>query len=90
MVYHKDGGFTHCWRTANEADDKVENYTGKWFLGKLVGWDNWPSVDLKNKMLSNWAGGVGPKLTDNESKFVNSLKAAAGSSVPGFDPTRDG
>jgi hypothetical protein len=40
-------------------------------------------------MLSNWSGGVGPKITDFEDKFVNSLRAAAGDGVTGFDPTKD-
>ncbi|KAK3937757.1 necrosis inducing protein-domain-containing protein [Diplogelasinospora grovesii] len=87
VVYHQDGGGTHCIRMANAADDNVENYTGAWFLGRLVGWNGWPSVDLRNRVMNNWSGGVGPKLPD--SKFADNLRKAAGNSVPGFDPTRD-
>lgn len=87
MVYHKDGGATHCFRVANDDDIKrPENYSGKFYHSPLVGWDHWPSQDLKNKMLSTWNGGVGPKLDD---EFTNSLKNAAGNALPGFDPARD-
>jgi hypothetical protein len=48
VVYHKDSGRTHCLRMANEADDKVENHTGDWFLGRLIGWNNWPNEGLRN------------------------------------------
>ncbi|KAK7909259.1 hypothetical protein PG985_015137 [Apiospora marii] len=32
VVYHQDGGLTHDFRFANEADDEVENHHGKWFV----------------------------------------------------------
>jgi hypothetical protein len=38
-------------------------------------------------MLAAWSGGVGPKL---DSEFTDSLRAAAGDGVPGFDPSIDG
>ena len=86
VVYHKDGGLTHCIRMANDSDDKkIENATGSWFTGALVGWNNWPA-GLRDKMLKAWSGGVGPKL-DNE--FEQSLRNAAGGNVPGFDPAKD-
>ncbi|KAK3387787.1 necrosis inducing protein [Podospora didyma] len=88
IVYHQDGGLTHCFRHANEQDEQIENYTGKWFLGNLIGWNNWSSNDLRAKMLANWAGGVGPKLPDD--KFAGSLRAAAGDAVAGFNPDVDG
>ncbi|KAJ3501442.1 hypothetical protein NM208_g16934 [Fusarium decemcellulare] len=37
-------------------------------------------------MLNNWKEGVGPKLDD---EFGDSLKAAAGDGVNGFDPFKD-
>lgn len=87
IVYHKDGGLTHCHRFANDDDiAHPENPTGDFFQAPLVGWNNWPSDDLKNKMLQNWNGGVGPKLDD---EFTDSLRAAAGDGVPGFDPAKD-
>ncbi|KAJ3488083.1 hypothetical protein NLG97_g6266 [Lecanicillium saksenae] len=87
LVYHKDGGGTHCFRFANNDDiGHPENPTGGFFRAPLVGWDNWPSVNLRNTMLNNWKGGVGPKLDD---EFELSLRDAAGNGVPGFDPSRD-
>ncbi|KAF4973283.1 hypothetical protein FSARC_358 [Fusarium sarcochroum] len=87
LVYHKDGAGTHCFRFANQADqDEPENPTGSFFKAPLVGWDNWPSQELKDSMLKNWSGGVGPKLDD---EFGDSLKTAAGDGVEGFDPYAD-
>ncbi|KAG5794114.1 hypothetical protein H9Q69_006856 [Fusarium xylarioides] len=65
LVYHKDGAGTHCYRFANDDDQaNPENPTGSFFKAPLVGWDNWPDVGLRDKMLQNWSGGVGPKLDD--------------------------
>ncbi|KAJ9414473.1 necrosis inducing protein-domain-containing protein [Fusarium oxysporum] len=87
LVYHKDGAGTHCYRFANDDDQaNPENPTGSFFKAPLVGWDNWPDVGLRDKMLQNWNGGVGPKLDD---EFGDSLKAAAGDGVQGFDPYKD-
>ena len=86
-MYHKDGGSTHCFRMANAADDGIENYTGNWFLGSLVGWNFWPSAELRTKGMT-WSGGIKPKLTDD--KFADTLRAAAGNAVPGFNPDVDG
>ncbi|KAK3381008.1 necrosis inducing protein-domain-containing protein [Podospora didyma] len=91
VVYHKDGGFTHAWRMAKSADDKIENYTGEWFLGRLVGWEYWPSNSLRDKAMSvdSWnVNKAHPKLSD--AKFDENLKKAAGDQVPGFDPKVDG
>ncbi|KAM0550180.1 hypothetical protein ACHAPJ_009028 [Fusarium lateritium] len=92
VVYHKDSGSTHCWRMANEADDGIENYTGQWFLGNLVGWDNWPVVNgrsLRDTLYDAWHGGIGPKFWDNGDSFTNTLRSAAGDGAPGFDPAKD-
>lgn len=84
LVYHKDGLKTHCFRFANNGDvSRPENPFGVFYRSPLIGWDHWPSVGLRDKMLSAWSGGVGPKLDD---EFGDSLKAAAGSALPGFDP----
>ncbi|KAF9767434.1 hypothetical protein IL306_000021 [Fusarium sp. DS 682] len=87
MVYHKDGGGTHCFRFANDNDiSHPENPFGVFYRSPLVGWDNWPSVNLRNTMLNAWKGGVGPKLDD---EFGDSLKNAAGNALPGFNPYID-
>ncbi|GAB1310668.1 Necrosis inducing-domain-containing [Madurella fahalii] len=91
MVYHKDGAGTHCIRNAKPADDGIENHTGKWFSSKVVGWEGWPSTELRDKVLDgkNWSGdgGIRPKLGDND--FAKNLRDAAGDGVPGFDPEKD-
>lgn len=87
IVYHKDGGQTHCFRIANKNDDKIENFTGKWFLGNVVGWNNYPNVGLRDKLV-NQGQGAKPKFA--EAAFVDHIKRAAGNSVPGFDPAKDG
>lgn len=88
MVYHKDGTFTHCFRVANGDDQAgVENPFGVFYRSPLVGWDNWPNTGLRDSMLSAFSGGVGPKL---DTEFADKLGAAAGDSVPGFDPNVDG
>ncbi|KAK8112936.1 hypothetical protein PG984_013462 [Apiospora sp. TS-2023a] len=94
MVYHKDGPNTHCWRFANDDDNKKqENYTKQWVLGNLIGWNNWPSVQgkgsLRDVLYNAFNGGVGPKFWDKDDKFTSTLRAAAGNSVPGFDPAKD-
>ncbi|KAJ6788245.1 hypothetical protein PWT90_08883 [Aphanocladium album] len=87
LVYHKDGAGTHCFRFANDDDiAHPENPRGDFFRAPLIGWNKWPSEDLRNKMLNAWKGGVGPKLDD---EFTDSLRAAAGDGVPGFDPAKD-
>ncbi|KAK4675123.1 hypothetical protein QC764_501110 [Podospora pseudoanserina] len=86
IVYHKDGGLTHCVRMAAEADDDIENYTGEWFLGELVGWNHYPTVDLRTKLV-NFHQDAKPKL--NDADFAAALKAAAGDQVPGFNPDSD-
>ncbi|KXX81227.1 hypothetical protein MMYC01_201422 [Madurella mycetomatis] len=87
MVYHKDGAGTHCFRTANSGDDNIENHTGQWFIGSLVGWTGWPSTGLRDKVMNTWSGGIGPKL---DTEFADCLRRAAGNSVPGFNPNIDG
>ncbi|KAH6988218.1 necrosis inducing protein [Ilyonectria sp. MPI-CAGE-AT-0026] len=87
VVYHKDGGQTHCFRFANDADiGGVENYSGSFYRSPLVGWDHWPNVGLRDKLLNTWSGGVGPKL---DTEFGDKLKQAAGDGVTGFDPYLD-
>lgn len=87
LVYHKDGGETRCFRFANSNDiAHPENPFGVFYRSPLVGWNNWPSFGLRNKMLNAWKGGVGPKLDD---EFGESLRAAAGNALPGFNPYID-
>ncbi|KAL8341614.1 hypothetical protein RB598_003510 [Gaeumannomyces tritici] len=86
VVYHKDGGSTHCWRIANDKDDAIENYTGEWFLGQLVGWDNWPNVGLRNTAMEDFGG---PRAKLRDEAFADNLKKAMDGSITGFDPNVD-
>ncbi|KAK4186482.1 necrosis inducing protein-domain-containing protein [Podospora australis] len=91
MVYHKDGAGTHCIRHAKDGDDNVENHKKEWIKAALVGWEGYPSTEMRDKVLDgkNWSsdGGIRPKLADKD--FANNLKSAAGDGVPGFDPEKD-
>ncbi|KAK1977606.1 necrosis inducing protein-domain-containing protein [Colletotrichum cereale] len=88
VVYHKDSGQTHCFRMANEADDNVENYTGNWFLGALVGWTGWPSTDIRDKAMEKYGEGPKAKLSDGE--FASNLRNAMGGQTGNFNPDVDG
>lgn len=90
VVYHKDGAGTHCFRMANEEDRGApENFSGGFYKSPLVGWLGYGDMGLRDAVLSNWAGGVGPKLTDFENKFVDRLVDSSGGQFPQFVPTLD-
>ncbi|KAI1858407.1 uncharacterized protein JN550_012691 [Neoarthrinium moseri] len=76
MVYHQDGGLTHDFRFANEADDKVENHNGAWFFGDLVSYLGFPSTEIRDKMLNNDWGAALPDLKDGV--FSGKLNDAKG------------
>lgn len=83
VVYHKDGGLTHCFRMGNKGDDDIENEEGVWYRSPLVGWMGWPGKEenypLYYSMIDNWSGGIGPKIDDE--KFGENLAKAQGSFV---------
>ncbi|KAK4207617.1 necrosis inducing protein-domain-containing protein [Rhypophila decipiens] len=87
IVYHKDGGRTHCLRMANSGDDAIENYTGSWFIGNLIGWTNWPSTWLRDRTMNNNWGKASPKLRDD--RFGAALNSAGGGQVGSFNPWSD-
>ena len=87
IVYHKDGASTHCFRIANGDDEAIENVKGVWWRSPLVGWLGFPTRELREKMLNNWSGGVGPKLDDAE--FASKLADAQDDVAEGFDPNID-
>lgn len=86
MVYHKDGGSTHCFRVANEGDDDIENEEGIWYSSALVGWMGWPGKEegypLYYSMIDEWSSGINPKITDEY--FAETLAMAQGSFVSAF------
>lgn len=88
VVYHKDGGLTHCFRLATANDIAYpENYFGVFYRSPLVGWNGWPSTAIRQSVINNWSSGVGPKWRDSE--FGPYLEKAVGGQVPGFDPYTD-
>lgn len=83
VVYHKDGGSTHCHRFANNDDvQHYENYTGNSFRAKLVGWWGWPSNFRDLVMGRNWGDAV---IAINDANFAANLDKA-GAKQFGLDP----
>lgn len=81
IVYHKDGGFTHAMRFAVPSDEAIENHTGHWFKGALIGWNGWLNIGLRKWATTLEAPrGATPKLSDP--KFGRQLwKAMHGGST---------
>ncbi|RGP78916.1 hypothetical protein FLONG3_2821 [Fusarium longipes] len=93
LVYHKVRGDLHSFRFAkyNKKDDEVEiaeNPFGRFYKSDLVGWDNWPSDELRDSLV-NWHASIKPSIGDK--KFGRAIEKAAGSfrTVPDFDPYQD-
>ncbi|KAK2786467.1 hypothetical protein FQN53_006623 [Emmonsiellopsis sp. PD_33] len=99
IIYHKDGASTHCFRLAREKDEEIENGTGNWVVNALVGWDGWPSTELRDALGKNWPGEIGPKWDEyyeekddpeKQDDFGNTLRKARGDDLDQFDPFLDG
>ncbi|KAI1283281.1 secreted protein [Xylaria sp. FL0933] len=88
VVYNQDGILTHDFRFANEDDDNIENHTGQWFFGDLVGFLGFPSTDLRDKMLSNDWGSALPDI--REDVFPGKLEASKGGNNIPTDTSVDG
>lgn len=87
VVYHKEGGLTHCFREANQGDvDDPENFSGAFYTSPLVGWNGWPE-GTREAVETEWPSGISPKIL--EGSFSEHLAKAAGDNVPGFDPNVD-
>lgn len=82
VVYHKDGGSTHCFRAANANDDPPENHRGTWQYPTLVGWNGFPD-GLRDTLTSANFGSALLGLKDDQ--FANHLAKAKPSGIP-FDP----
>ncbi|GAB3930705.1 NPP1 family protein [Kribbella albertanoniae] len=86
VVYHKDGGFTHYFRIANNADEPPENHYHNWRYPPLVGWDGWPSQGLRYALMypANF-GNATIKITDKDDRFRRLLAATKPGGIP-FNP----
>lgn len=82
LVYHKEGGFTHYYRLANESDDAIENVTGHWFRPSIVGWNGYPS-DFRKRLMDADFGSASIKI--NDKNFNNALNDAMPKVIP-FNP----
>ena len=90
MVYHKDGASTHCFRFANQDDDKVENHTGQWFYGGLIDYyTGFPNESVRNKLVSADFGSA--VIGFKDSGFEGNLIKARPNDqyAPGFNPGVD-
>lgn len=81
VVYHKDGGSTHCFRSANGNDDPPENHKGVWQYPTLVGWDGYPA-GLRDKLVAADFGSATFGIKDDQ--FNGNLGKAKPGGIP-FD-----
>lgn len=88
VVYHKDGISTHCFRFATQDDDKIENHSGKWFLGPLVSFNGFPSTALRDKLFAYNFGAATIAIKDGQFQ-PNIDKARGKNGAPGFDSGKD-
>ncbi|KAF5704908.1 hypothetical protein FMUND_12322 [Fusarium mundagurra] len=85
-ICHRGEGL---FRHGNKKDvKKLEDDHGKWVISDLVGWDRFPTPELRKKLSSHDFGNATFHLTD--AQFAADLKKAAGDNVPGFDCESDG
>lgn len=92
VVYHKDGGETHCWRLANDGDvEEPENPTGDFVSSPLIGYWGWPKDNKAWDAFTSGWGGPLPKIPDSDfANWLQKAKDEAGDVVGDFDPKRDG
>ncbi len=84
VVYHKDGGSTHCFRAAKNdgGDEPPENHKGAWQYPALVGWEGYPE-GLRDKLTGADFGDATLGIRDDQ--FNEHLKGAKPGDIP-FDP----
>ncbi|MGW6276543.1 NPP1 family protein [Kribbella sp. NPDC055071] len=85
VVYHKDGIGTHFYRLANANDEPPENHYHNWRYPPIVGWDGYPSLALRDKLMTADFGSATIKITDKDDRFRNLLNASKPAGIP-FDP----
>lgn len=85
MIYHKDGLATHCFRFAEEDDDKIQNAKGVWFTGDLVSYNGFPE-GLRDKLYAHDFGKANIALKD--SSFPSQIKKATPDDIE-FDADLD-
>jgi hypothetical protein len=83
IVYHKDGLSTHFYRLANSNDEPPENHYHNWRYPPLVDWNGFPSVALRDRLMSAGFGSASIKIKDGSFEYL--LNAAKPAGIP-FDP----
>jgi hypothetical protein len=81
VIYHKDGGSTHCFRHAFFGE-QPENHKGTWQYPPLVGWDNFPA-GLRDLLVAHDFGSATFGIKDGS--FEGALSRAKPAGIP-FDP----
>lgn len=88
IVYHKDGSSTHAFRFANADDDRIENHLGVWFRGPLVDYDGFPSLEVRDKLMSyDFKSPIAVAINDKNIK--KNIDYARNGGAPGFDSGKD-
>lgn len=82
VVYHKDGGSTHCFRLASTGDEPPENHDGTWQYPALVSWDNYPE-GIRDALVTADYGSASLAIKDDA--FASNLEKAKPDDIP-FDP----
>lgn len=63
----------------------MENDKGTWIQGALIGFNGYPSVDLRDKMIQNWASS-GIKCKIETAIYADYLKKSiGGNDIGSFD-----
>lgn len=81
VIYHKDGGSTHCFRHA-AFGEQPENHKGQWQWPPLIGWDGYPA-GYRDKLMAHDFGSA--QLGIRDSSFGYELSKAKPAGIP-FDP----
>ncbi|KAI1762315.1 necrosis inducing protein-domain-containing protein [Hypoxylon sp. FL1150] len=87
MVYHKNGGLTHCFRFAHEDDENVENDTGAWFRGALVDYNTGFPGSTRDILMAHDFKRATIAISDKS--FEANLNYARNGMVPDFDSAVD-
>jgi hypothetical protein len=83
IVYHKDGIATHFYRLANGNDEPPENHYHTWRYPPLVDWNGWPSLALRDRLMTADFGSATIKI--NDGNFESLLNSSKPTGIP-FNP----
>ena len=90
IVYHKDGGSTHCFRFADPGDDNIENHKRVWFRGALVNYHfGFPALWIRDKLMG-WNFGKATIAIKDATYQGNIDSARGGRNTGAFNSGIDG